>query len=152
MKEHATKTCFKCGRAKVLAEFYKHKQMKDGRLNKCKCCTKNDVRKHREQNIERIREYDRARGNRQSRAYHEDYRKRFPAKYRASTLVGNSIRDGRLVRENCEVCGAVKTHAHHDDYAKPLDVRWLCPVHHRQWHMKNGPGRNGCLNEHTTGK
>jgi hypothetical protein len=37
------KKCFKCGITKSLDEFYKHKQMKNGRLNKCKECTKKDT-------------------------------------------------------------------------------------------------------------
>lgn len=39
-------------------------------------------------------------------------------------------RRGKLVPGPCEVCGSVDTEKHHDDYSRPLAVRWLCRVHH----------------------
>jgi len=57
--------------------------------------------------------------------------KRNPEKRRAHSAVARAIRSGRLVRGCCEVCGATeRIQAHHDDYSKPLEVRWLCPAHH----------------------
>lgn len=55
------KKCFKCGIAKPLSEFYKHKGTKDGHLNKCKECTKADTSKYFKDNRERYREYDKLR-------------------------------------------------------------------------------------------
>lgn len=136
------KKCFKCQKELPLSEFYKHKQMKDGYLGKCKTCTKNDVAKHRLENIDRIREYDRNRGNRQTPEYLVEYRERFPKKVKAQNMVGNAVRDKKLFKEPCEVCGCDNVHAHHDDYAKPLNVRWLCPAHHQQWHAKHGEALN----------
>jgi len=136
------KVCFKCGDEKPLSDFYRHKAMKDGHLNKCKDCVKRDVRLHRREN-DSVREYDR-------RRYREDLRrrqisgensakwkKRHPERYKAHYLVSNAIRDGRLVRGCCEGCGtAENVHAHHDDYSKPLDVRWLCAKCHHRHHAE----------------
>jgi hypothetical protein len=52
---------------------------------------------------------------------------------KAREIFNHYMRDNHLVRKPCEVCGE-KAEAHHDDYAKPLDVRWLCFKHHREWH------------------
>jgi hypothetical protein len=44
------KKCFKCSLEKPLDDFYKHKEMSDGHLNKCIECTKKDSSK-RESNL-----------------------------------------------------------------------------------------------------
>jgi hypothetical protein len=44
------------------------------------------------------------------------------------------INNGKLIKGTCEVCGKNETEAHHDDYMKPLDVRWLCKIHHADHH------------------
>jgi len=138
------KKCFKCGEVKDFSFFYKHKQMADGHLNKCKDCAKKDARKTRGDNLEYYREYDRKRGNRQSADYVRKYRSENPMKYAAHSIVNHRIRDGLMVKaENCESCGCSGLlHGHHDDYSKPLDVRWLCPACHRAWHSENGEGLN----------
>ena len=50
--------------------------------------------------------------------------------------VQQAIICGRLVRQPCEVCGKATVDAHHDDYSRPLDVRWLCRRHHIEHHAK----------------
>lgn len=148
------KTCFKCGETKPLTEFYLHKAMADGHLNKCKACTRRDAAEHRAANIERVRAYDRERGMLPHRveareAYqnteqgkaamrraHRKYRVSRPDRARAHDAVNNAVRDGRLIPwPVCAVpdcCG--RPEAHHPDYSRPLDVVWLCDHHHRAAH------------------
>lgn len=138
-----TKKCFKCMKDKDINDFYEHRTNADGRLGKCKECTKIDVYENRLKNIDRIRAYDRARGCRLSTEYYKKYRERFPRKYKARLMVGNAIKAGKLHRESCVICSSdFAVHGHHDDYSKPLNVRWLCAVCHSDWHKNNGEGLN----------
>ena len=73
----ATKVCFKCGECKPLSAFYKHARMADGHLNKCKECTKADVKERRRTNPQ-VQEYDRKRGSRQTLGYLQEYRESTP--------------------------------------------------------------------------
>ena len=132
----SVKTCFKCNEEKPMEDFYRHPQMPDGTVNKCKECNKRDVRENRKKRVDYYREYDRERGSRQNKSYRDDYRERFPDKKKAHDALSNAVRDGKLFREPCEKCGREDTHGHHDDYSKPLDVRWLCPPCHFAEHNK----------------
>ena len=54
----------------------------------------------------------------------------------ASAKVSRAIKMKKLVRLPCSVCGNKKSHAHHDDYSKPLDVIWVCSQHHKDIHSE----------------
>lgn len=137
------KVCFKCDQKKPASEFYRHPKMADGRLNKCIECAKHDVRTHRKLN-DSVREYDRRRyqENPERRVKSMENARRWNAQnidgYRAHYTVSNAVRDGRLKRKPCEACGSgERVHAHHHDYAKPLDVTWLCATCHHRHHAAN---------------
>jgi len=55
------KKCFKCNIKKDLTQFYKHPQMSDGTVNKCKECNKKDVRDNLYSKKEYYAKYDRER-------------------------------------------------------------------------------------------
>jgi glutaredoxin len=130
------KECIKCGQSKQLVDFYKHKRMADGHLNKCKFCTKLEAwdRRHNSEKREEILAYDRARGNRQGYSYVKEYRAKNPEIYAAHRAVRSAKERGDLIPEPCKECGSDNAHAHHHDYTKPLDVEWLCPACHRLEH------------------
>ena len=64
------------------------------------------------------------------------YLKDNPEKYQAHLAVQRAKRNGAVVPKPCENCGSEKASAHHDDYTKPLEVRWLCHKCHMAWHSK----------------
>ena len=133
------KECFKCQTVKAIEEFYKHSKMADGHLNKCKECCKHDVKTHRVNNLDRIRAYDRARAKtderiKQAIEINREWRKQDKRRQVAHSAVARAIKSGNLVRQPCEVCSELKSVGHHDDYDKPLDVRWFCQACHVQHH------------------
>jgi hypothetical protein len=149
-----SKRCFSCLCEKPLGEFYRHSMMGDGHLNKCKDCTKADVRANRVAKLKHYREFDRLRAGlphrvaaRKAYAASEAGKLKVAAatrawneknKYKRSATVtlNNAVRDGRATKLPCLVCGAANTEAHHPSYALPLDVVWLCDEHHKQLHKE----------------
>jgi hypothetical protein len=88
---------------------------------------------HREEHRKHTRRYRKAHAGSET----EQTRKwtaKNPEKRRAHAKVWNALKRGLLTKLPCSVCGEERAQAHHDDYSRPLDVRWLCSVHHADVH------------------
>lgn len=58
---------------------------------------------------------------------------KFAKKNRIAAVVWSKVYRAKLKKEKC-FCGEKEVHAHHDDYSKPLEVMWLCRIHHKERH------------------
>lgn len=135
------KRCRTCNETKPLVEFYRHEKMADGFLNNCKVCVKARIRLHRLSH-ESARVYDRVRAKTPERRAlaalnQKKYREKNEAAYKAQTALNNALRDGKISREPCSICGTDShVHGHHRDYANPLNVTWLCAKCHARIHAQ----------------
>ena len=62
-----------------------------------------------------------------------------PHKAKCKDLFRYAVKTGRIQKQPCSVCGALKAEGHHSDYSKPLEVIWLCRLHHRKIHRIDQP-------------
>ena len=129
--------------------------------SKCKKCVKDRVREYRDENIDKVREYDRNRPNAKERSivnrerlsrYKESGDKRYQknvdcirdwckknrkkrnAQQRARRALYKGDLEKSLVCEHCEQ--ETKLEGHHPDYSKPLEVVWLCSSCHSTEHKR----------------
>jgi hypothetical protein len=165
MNYRISKTCFKCGKAQPLNNFYRHPKMADGRLGKCKECTKFDVMKNYAENLDSIRAKRRQwavhslKHKASVKRYHKEvyagseaekrsrqrWLERNRVKRKCHILVNNLIKRKGLIPKLCEKCGE-KAEAHHEDYSKPLAITWLCKAHHGERHREiNEQRRKRCV-------
>lgn len=135
------KKCRTCGETKPPSEFHRDKKLMDGLKQDCRPCLLKRAREYARSNHEKKRIYYQLRMNdpefvEKTRARAKLNAVKFREKYNARMRLGNAVRKGKIQRQPCEVCGEPMTQAHHDDYSKPFDVRWLCSNHHGVQHRK----------------
>lgn len=165
------KKCYRCGLEKEQVEFYKHPANADGHSNRCKECTKKDVKENYEAKREHYLEYNRSRPNAEERKdknitkrrekysadpdfrrkkldYSKQDRINNPDKYKARDALTIARRNFTLITpENCEHCGktGIRIEGHHWSYLPEhwLDVIWLCTSCHGKEHKRlNALGRD----------
>jgi hypothetical protein len=154
------KRCYLCKKDKPRSDFHKCAGRTDGLQTKCKPCQIEYQRQRRKtaegkaydskrrvmySQTERGREVmkeaarrfrSRPEGAAKSRTWCQRYARENREKIRAHKRVSKAVAAGKIQRLPCEVCGTTPTDAHHHDYSKPLDVRWLCRFHHGEEHRK----------------
>lgn len=138
-----TRTCYNCQKEKPLEDFYRNITRRLGRDYICKECgrardRKRDKTAKRKKKEKKYKNSERGRETMKKRRRYDYWKNRH--KYTAKRLVRAAIEAGKLKRQPCEVCGKTNNQetieAHHPDYAKPLEVVWLCRKHHSERHRK----------------
>lgn len=144
-----TKYCPDCDRVKPGEDFYANSLNKDGLGTYCRKCTRaRSAARHAADPVRstgRMRSYYRrrkAQGIAPTTPNKPLGDARYFARHRercdAHGVVYRAIGRGTLTRpDRCERCGAAcKPHGHHADYAKPLEVEWLCSTCHGVEHRR----------------
>lgn len=98
--------------------------------------TKEYQENHPEQRKETLKRYYLNHKDSES-ARQKEYIENNREKYLAHIAVQEAVSRGELCKHTCSSCGSEKAEAHHDDYSKPLEVKWLCHKCHMMWHSQN---------------
>ena len=153
------KECTICGKSKNISEFNPNSNMTDGTIGQCKGCINIKSIERRKSNPEHVRAVERewARGNEEYRArrkektdkvknekWYKDRVKRYkasdikrhPERHACRDETNMLIRTGVILESPCEVCGNIKSEAHHKDYTDPYGILWLCRKHHMELHNR----------------
>jgi len=146
--------CKDCKEEKDINLFSKNNTYKSGYSSTCKACHAKKTREYRrtekgrKAHLESLKKYQKTeaykksrkkyemseQGREKRREHAEQHRQRHPEKKKCREITYCAIKKGDLIRKPCEKCGNKKVQAHHDDYSKPMDVRWLCVKCHNEHH------------------
>lgn len=136
------KECFRCNKVKSLDEFYKHKQMVDGHLNKCKDCTKSDTKKRHDVLATDPEWNDQEKKRHRDKYYRLGYKEKHkPTKEDKKAITGRyidkfpekDISRRKMGRLKPKVAG---NHLHHWSYnpGHEFDIIELSPKNHYKAH------------------
>lgn len=155
-----SKTCRVCLITKPVSDFFRHPRMADGHRSNCKSCKYDYDVKNRERFAPRRRAYARKAGLSkeirakrceyyQSRKDDPEFKARLSAigkrgykknaiKRKSAVVLRTAMRSGRVVAAKiCEECGSARNiEGHHEDYTKPLEIKWLCSTCHGVRHQE----------------
>ena len=130
--------CRDCGRLCTKSDFYSNTPQP------CRECVKQRVRRQRREQVDHWRAYDRQRQKTPERREQDRLRSarrradpNTKVQRRAREILNGALAQGKISRPSvCTSCGLeCVPHGHHHDYAKPLDVIWLCPQCHTGLHQ-----------------
>ena len=146
------KKCKRCGTEKNEEEFNKwyKKSGSSGYRQNCRECDHLLNKEFREKNSDKLKVKRRNRNGAQPKRYCTDpkqqkrnedvYRsqRKYPEKRAARTFLNSYIKMGKVMKPNsCEIClQKAKVEGHHEDYSKPLEVKWVCKKCHTDIHWK----------------
>ena len=131
------KTCTQCKQIKSQDDFHYKNKALGLRQSYCKLCYKkydnyryNFKREIRLRQLKESYERNKHKWAEKTRKSRELY----PEKWKARQTLRNAIASGKVIKYPCQTCGDIKSHGHHEDYSKPLEVLWLCAKHHMEKH------------------
>ena len=147
------KKCKKCEIEKNEHQFNKwyKKTGATGYRTNCKQCESFNNKNFREQNKENLKIKRRERTGAKQKRYCTDplqrkrnediYRsqRKYPEKAAARIFLNSYIRMGKIMKPDiCEMClKKIKIEGHHEDYSKPLEVKWVCKRCHANLHWNS---------------
>ena len=147
------KKCSKCKIEKNIELFSRNRSTSDGFHSQCKDCMKKyyqsekgKATRSKHMNTDRykasmVRYAQSEKGKAAFAKSSAKYNVNNPYKKKAQFKVNNALVSGKLINPNkCSKChNKCRPEAHHDDYNKALEVRWLCISCHKSWHKNNTP-------------
>lgn len=143
--EVESKVCPGCKADKPASAFSMDRKRKDGLQIECKACNRKRYLKtrdaqiaykrgYRAERVEKVKEWRNTAKERSKGRPDVVFKQKARQTYRTALLNGTLVRP-----DSCSECGIEgKIEGHHPDYAKPLEVVWLCRNCHAAAHRTAG--------------